>query len=411
MLNNRVIFTTVLVAALGYMVDIYDLIIFSIVRVQSLKDLGITDPAQIQSIGLGIIAAQMRGMLIGGILWGILGDKMGRLSVLFGSIILYSIANTANGFVQTVEQYHWLRFIAGIGLAGELGVGITLVSEVMSKEKRGFGTTIVASVGVAGAVLAYFVAEAFAWRNAYIFGGALGFALLLLRISVFESGMYQNIKKQKVQKGNFLKIFTNYRLFIKYIKCVLIGSSTWLIIGILVTSAPEFGKAFGMNNPPTTGAKAIMFCYLGLIIGDLSSGLLSQYLKSRRKTLFIYLSLTALASAFYLSSGNISLDYFYFKIFLIGVAGGFWVIFVSMASEQFGTNLRATVSTTVPNFARGSLDLLVWAFLFLSRDYGMNLGAVNAAWILSGICMAVSLIAVYYSEETFGKDLDYVEFM
>ena len=411
MFENRIVLSTVIVAALGYMVDIYDLIIFSIVRVQSLQDLGITDPAQVQSIGLGIIASQMRGMLIGGLLWGILGDKMGRLSVLFGSIIIYSIANTANGFVSNIDQYYWLRFVAGIGLAGELGAGITLVSEVMSKEKRGIGTTIVASVGVAGAVLAYFVAEAFNWRNAYIFGGCLGFALLLLRISVFESGMYNKVKESKVQKGNFLKIFTNYNMFVKYLKCVLIGSCTWLVIGILVTSAPEFGKAFGMSNPPANGAKAIMYCYLGLIIGDLASGLLSQRLKSRRQALFVFLTLTAITTAFYLSSGNITQELFYFKIFLVGIAAGFWVIFVSMASEQFGTNLRATVSTTVPNFARGSLDLLVWAFLFLSRDYGMNLGAVNAAWILTAVCLLISFAAVYYSEETFGKDLDYVEIM
>lgn len=409
MQNNRIIFTTVLVAALGYMVDIYDLIIFSIVRIQSLKDLGLTDPDQLKSIGLGIIASQMRGMLIGGIFWGILGDKMGRLSVLFGSIVLYSLANIANGYVTSIDQYYWLRFIAGIGLAGELGAGITLVSEVMTKEKRGIGTTIVASVGVAGAVLAYFVAETFAWRNAYIFGGVLGFGLLILRVSVFESGMYNNIKKEKVAKGNFFQLFSSRYLFFKYLKCILVGASTWLVLGILVTSAPEFGKAFGMSNPPATGAKAIMWCYVGLIIGDLASGLLSQYLKSRRMTLFIFMTLTGLSTAYYLSSGNISQEEFYLKIFLLGISVGFWVIFVSMASEQFGTNLRATVTTTVPNFARGSLDFLVWAFLYLSSKDGANLGTINAAWVLSAVCLVIALSAVYFSEETFGKELDYVE--
>jgi MFS transporter, putative metabolite:H+ symporter len=405
--QNKIIWTTVIVAALGYMVDIYDLIIFSIVRVQSLKDLGLTDAAQIQSVGLGIIASQMRGMLIGGIFWGILGDKMGRLSVLFGSIILYSVANAANGFVTNIDQYSWLRFIAGIGLAGELGAGITLVSEVMSKEKRGVGTMIVATVGVAGAVIAYFVAEAFAWRNAYIFGGCLGFGLLILRVSVFESGMYNNIKKGEVEKGNFFKLFSSWSIFSRYIKCILVGASTWLVLGILVTSAPEFGKAFGMSNPPLTGAKSVMWCYVGLIFGDLMSGLLSQYIKSRRYTLYVFMTLTCLTTAFYLSSGDISQELFYLKIFLLGVSVGFWVIFVSMASEQFGTNLRATVTTTVPNFARGSLDFLVWAFLYLGKT--MSLGIVNAAWILSSICMFIAVSAVYFSAETFGKDLDYTE--
>ncbi|MEY4905139.1 MAG: hypothetical protein RLZZ292_2954, partial [Bacteroidota bacterium] len=261
------IFLTVLVAALGYFVDIYDLLLFSITRKQSLMDLNIQTTDQ----GASLLNAQMWGMLIGGILWGILGDKKGRTQVLFGSIILYSIANILNGMVQTLEQYQWLRFVAGIGLAGELGAGITLVSEVMSKEQRGYGTTIVASVGIFGAVLAYFISKSFGWRNAYFIGGGLGLLLLVLRVSVLESGMFKNaLAQKKYQRGNFLKLFTQKGLFIKYLKCIFIGITTWYVMGILVTFSPEFAeKGFGMTEK-IDGGLGVMWTYTGLAIGDFS---------------------------------------------------------------------------------------------------------------------------------------------
>jgi MFS transporter, putative metabolite:H+ symporter len=405
MQNKRVIYTTVIVAALGYMVDIYDLIIFSIVRVKSLKDIGVATE-QLQAVGLDIMGKQMLGMLIGGLLWGILGDKLGRLSVLFGSILLYSVANAANGFVADVETYKWLRFIAGIGLAGELGAGITLVSEVMSKEQRGIGTTIVASVGVAGAILAYFINELFDWRNAFIFGGGLGFLLLILRISVFESGMFNKIKHEHVERGNFLRLFTNKKLFFKYLKCIGIGLPTWFVIGILAFSAPEYGKAFGMSIPPQGAGQAIMWAYVGLVAGDIASGILSQVLKSRKKALLIFIAISCASVAFYLSSGNISLPMLNFKCFLLGCGMGYWAMFVTNASEQFGTNLRSTVTTTVPNVVRGLLDPMQLLF----RAMIPSIGIIQAGWLLAAITMSVAILAVIKSQETFGKDLDYLEY-
>lgn len=402
--NNRIVYTTVIVAALGYMVDIYDLIIFSIVRVKSLKDIGVANE-YLQAVGLDIMGKQMLGMLFGGLLWGILGDKLGRVSVLFGSILLYSIANAANGFVTDVESYKWLRFVAGIGLAGELGAGITLVSEVMSKEKRGIGTTIVASVGVAGAILAYFINELFDWRNAFIFGGVLGFALLLMRISVFESGMFNRVKLESIERGNFFKLLSNKDLLIKYLKCIGVGVPTWFVIGILAFSAPEYGKAFGMSLPPATAGQAIMWAYVGLIIGDLASGLLSQYLKSRKKALLIFVAISCLSVVFYLTSGALSLAMMNFKCFLLGCGMGYWAMFVTNASEQFGTNLRSTVTTTVPNFARGLLDPMQMLF----RSIIPAVGIIQAGWYLAIATMAIAIIAIASSEETFGKDLDYIE--
>ncbi len=401
--RQTIVISTVVVAALGYFVDIYDLLLFSIVRVQSLRDIGVGDQ-DLLPIGLSLLNWQMIGMLFGGIAWGVLGDKRGRLSVLFGSIVLYSLANIANGFVETVEQYKWLRLIAGIGLAGELGAGITLVSEVMSKEKRGIGTTIVATIGIMGAVVAYFVARTWDWRTAYFVGGGLGLALLILRISVYESGMFRNVQQSEVQRGNFLRLFSNRDLFFRYLKCILIGLPTWYVVGILVTAAREFSQAFGMEAIADPG-RAVMWCYTGLTIGDLSSGLLSQFLKSRKKAMYIFLSISASTVIFYLISNNISLDFFYFKTFVMGFGVGFWAIFVTIASEQFGTNIRATVTTTVPNFARGSLVPISMAFAFFQHYTNL----VGSAFIVGGICMTVAFIALATMHETFSKDLDYLE--
>ena len=405
--NKKLIFLSVLVAALGYFVVIYDLLLFSIVRIPSLKDLGITDPSELKSLGLTLLGWQMRGMLIGGILWGVLGDKKGRLSVLFGSILLYSIANICNGFVQTVEQYKWLRLIAGIGLAGELGAGITLVSEIMSKEKRGYGTTIVATIGIMGAIMAYWISRIWDWRSAYFVGGGLGLALLIMRMSVFETGMFKKMLTSNVEKGNFFKLFTDKTLLIKYIKCILVGFPTWFVVGILITLAPEFGKSFGMTEIPDAGL-SVMWCYTGLTLGDLSSGLLSQVLKSRRKAL-IGFHLFSLATIFYyLLSHNISLPMFYFKVLIMGFGVGYWAVFVSNAAEQFGTNMRATVTTTVPNFARGMLDV-IFRPLFMYFTVTLSLGNITTGIIIGVFTTVVAIITVYLMPETYGKNLDYYE--
>jgi putative MFS transporter len=299
----------VIVAALGYFVDIYDLLLFSIVRVPSLKALHVPSALLLEK-GIELINVQMAGMLLGGILWGIIGDKKGRLTVLFGSILLYSIANIANGFVTTVDQYALLRFIAGIGLAGELGAGITLVAEILPKEIRGYGTSIVASVGVLGAVLAYLVADTFDWKAAYMIGGVLGLALLVLRFNVFESGMFSHVKEKRVSRGNFLSLFTSRIKLVKYLRCIMIGLPIWFVIGILLTFSPEFGKVLGIPVPVQAG-KAVMFGYIGLSLGDLSSGLLSQYFKSRKKVVFIFLLLTSLFIALFLLQGAKNAMVFY----------------------------------------------------------------------------------------------------
>ena len=393
----------VIVAALGYFVDIYDLMLFSIVRVQSLRDLGVSD-ADMLNQGIYLINMQMGGLLVGGILWGILGDKRGRLSVLFGSILLYSLANIANGFVTTVDQYALLRVVAGIGLAGELGAGITLVAEILPKEIRGYGTSLVASVGLLGAVLAYFIAEQFAWRNAYFIGGGLGLLLLFMRVSVFESGIFAHVKETGVARGNFFRLFSSRPQFLKYLRCILIGLPVWFVAGILMTFSPEFGKALGLEAPVVAG-KAIMWEYIGLAIGDLSSGILSQYFNSRKKVLGMFLSLTGVLVAVYLFVPFRSTTFFYALCSCLGFAVGYWALFVTIAAEQFGTNLRATVATTVPNFVRGSINIMTPLFL-LFKD---KLGIVPGAGLLGLLTIVIAFLGLWNMEETFGKDLDFLE--
>lgn len=395
--------TAVVVAALGYFVDIYDLILFSIVRVPSLKDLGLT-AQQITDQGLLLLNVQMLGMLLGGILWGVLGDKKGRLQLLFGSIFLYSLANIANGFVNSIEMYALFRFIAGVGLAGELGGGITLVAEIMPKETRGYGTMIVATVGVAGAVLAYYVVEHYNWRNAYFIGGGLGIALLALRVSVFESGMFNAVKEQKVDRGNFLSLFTNRERFFRYMKCVLIGLPTWYCIGILVTLSPEFAKALQVEGTVAAG-RAVMFFYLGLIPGDLFSGLFSQLARSRKRVILMFLLMNCVAVSIYLFAHHATPEGIYGITFFLGFSVGYWALFVTNAAEQFGTNLRATVATTVPNMARGATVPISIAFTAASSYFGILGGGA----MVGVICIVAAFYALFHLEETFGRDLNFLE--
>lgn len=394
------------VAALGYFVDVYDLVLFGVIRVPSLKGIGITSDADIAYYGKMLFNYQMYGMLVGGIFWGILGDKKGRLSVLFGSIFLYSVANVLNGMINTVEQYRILRFIAGFGLAGELGAGVTLVSESMSKEKRGLGTTIIASVGVIGAVVASGFSHKFDWRINYYIGGAMGFLLLIMRIGVAESGMYKQITEQEnISRGNVLMIFRNMSTFSKYFSVIVVGIPIWYCINSFVFFSKEMGQAMGMTEVPVP-AKAIMYNYIGLCIGDISSGVISQYLRSRKKAIFLFLILSILSILFYMTVGKQNITYFYISCTIVGFTAGYWAVFNITASEQFGTNLRATVTTSVPNFVRGAVPLVnivADGFKKGGQSY------INSNLYVGIIVFGLAFIALFTLKETFGKDLDYVE--
>ncbi len=405
MKSPRLLNAAVIVAALGYFVDIYDLVLFSIVRIPSLKSLGLS-PEEITNTGILLIDMQMLGMLIGGILWGVMGDKRGRLSVLFGSIFLYSAANIANGFIESIPAYAAWRFIAGIGLAGELGAGITLVAEILPKEKRGIGTMIVAVVGLTGAIVAGFMAEHFGWRTCYFIGGGLGMLLLALRIGVNESGMFKHSQETKTTRGDFFSLFTNSQRLIRYLRCIFIGLTTWYVIGILVSFSPEFAKALGVVGEIKAGT-SIMCAYTGIVLGDLVSGALSQLLKSRIKVMFIFLFMSIIAVATYLTAKDVSATTLYMMCGFLGFASGFWIIFVTIAAEQFGTNIRATVTTTVPNFVRGALIPLTFAFQYFKSQTDI----ISAAIIVGVVTLSIALFALYGLKETFHEDLNYNEEM
>ena len=403
--NHSIFNIAVIVAALGYFVDIYDLLLFSITRVPSLKSLGLPD-AEILSKGEGIIMWQMAGLLIGGIIWGIMGDKKGRLSVLFGSIILYSLANIANGFVQTADQFKIIRFIAGIGLAGELGAGITLVSELTPKNKRGIATSMVAGIGLTGAVVAFIMKENFDWRTCYFIGGGLGLILLVLRLSVFESGMFHEVKKMNVQRGNFFMLFNTGEKFKKYLCSILIGLPTWFVIGVLVTFSSEFGKQMGIEEKIDPG-KAIMYAYAAISIGDILVGFISQWFKSRKKALYLFYFITAVFMVLYFTiQWNGTAANMYWICAGLGFGTGFWAIFVTMGAEQFGTNIRATAATTIPNMVRGMLTVMILPLFKLFR--GMT-DYVTGGWITAIVIMTITVVAAILTKETFHKDLNYIE--
>ena len=412
--NNRsvlyeILKPAVIVGALGYFVDVYDLILFTILRIPSLKSMGFSDE-QVVSHGIQLLNLQMLGMLAGGIFFGILGDRIGRVALLFGSILLYSVANIANGFVHTsIEAYGVWRFIAGFGLAGELGGGITLVTEVLPQELRGYGTTIISTVGVFGAVIGGLVAQRVSdWHTAYFIGGGLGLVLLVLRLSVAESGMFKQLRtvQSGVSRGNFFSLFTDATRFMKYLRCILVGLPLWCIVGVLVAFSPEISAALKIEGKVKV-AQAIAFCYLGITFGGFASGYFSQLLRSRRKILFAFLVFTTAAMTAYFFTGGQSDGTFYLVILFLGFGVGYWTVFATIAAEQFGTNIRATVATTVPNFVRGATVLMTSAFNYLKLKPAC--GTVAAAAIVSFVCMAIAFWALYGLQETYHKDLDYLE--
>jgi len=398
----------VIVGALGFFVDIYDLLLFNIVRRSSFRELGVPED-QMKNLGENILNWQMIGLTIGGILWGIMGDKKGRKNVLFGSILLYSLATIANGFVQTMDQYTWLRFIAGLGLAGELGASITLTTELLPKEKRGIGSAIIATSGVMGTITAYIIYSLSGedWRLCYLIGGGMGILLLFARINALKSGMYDAAKQSQVQMGNFFMFFNNRKRFIRYLRAITIGLPVWYVIGILISFSDEFAKQFGITG--FDQPKSLMLQYAALAFGDMGAGIFSNYIKSRKKTLMIWYGILAVfIFLFFALKGGGSAFNMYLLCMGLGFGSGISVLYITMSAEQFGTNLRATAAISIPNLVRGFLPLISFLFRFLRGPNGFN-DYVTGAWLTGIVIMVVGFISVLYTDETFGKEMNFVE--
>ena len=402
--NNTFLNAAVIVSSLGYFVDVFDILLFSIVRKPSLASLGLT-PEQIRVDGELLLSVQMIGLVIGGLLFGVIGDRKGRLSVLFVSIITYSLANILNGFVTNFGQYAVLRFISGIGLAGELGAGITLVSELLPKEKRGLSSAFIGAFGFLGAILAFFVTEIFGWRECYFIGGGMGLLLLFGRVNVHESMVFKKMSTKVVSKGNILLFLKNRERGLRYLKCILIGIPSWYVVGIFVTFADEFAKRFEIEGI-TTG-KAILYTYSGLIVGDLTAALLSRALHSRKKPILLYYMFTTLVLFlfFYLKGGQTS-ESMYLFYSLMGFEIGYSIINVTIAAEQFGTNLRASAAISVPNMIRGSVPLLLLLFTLLREIFGDYL---RGAWVTGLVILGLGLWAIISIQESYENELDFIE--
>ncbi|HMU12990.1 MAG: MFS transporter [Bacteroidetes bacterium] len=414
--QDRRTLVLVIVASLGYFVDIYDLVLFNVVKKESLEAIGLAGDT-LARFDTSLFNWQMGGMLLGGLLWGILGDKRGRVQVLFGSILLYSVANIANAFVTGTAAYSFCRLIAGIGLAGELGAGITLVVESMGRTQRGWGTMIIVTVGALGAVAASFVGKEGAaiadalglplqgWQMAYVVGGALGLVLLVLRAGAFESGLFAQVHaRTDVTKGDFLALFRTRAIALRYLACIAIGLPVWFAVGVLINKSHVIGPAIGVRGVVHTGT-SVMWGYIGLSVGDLFSGLLSQWMRSRRKVILLYLAFQTLCVLVLFFQGPMSLEHFYFMCLMIGISTGFWALFVTVASEQFGTNLRSTVTSTVPNFVRGAVIPITLSYVALRGPWGET----AAVLITGGVCIGLSLIATLHVRETFEDDMDFLE--
>ena len=405
--NQKEVWFTVVVAALGYFVDIFDLQLFNVIGKQSLGPAGLNlSPEQVNYFyDFVLFNFQMGGMLIGGLVWGIMGDKLGRKSILFGSIIIYSIANFANGFATDTTTYSILRFMAGFGLAGELGAAITLVSELMSKENRGMGTVIIVAMGALGAVGSAFVSKNFSWQTAYFIGGGLGLTLLFLRFRTFESGMFEKLKNTEgVAKGDFLSFFTNKERFIKYLWCILLGVPIWYILGIVIKFSPKLAESTGVTGKVNI-ADAVMYAYIGLSAGDLLCGWLSQIFRNRRMVVGGFIAASMILSGIMLYVHGMTPSVYLACCFILGVGSGYWGLFVTIASEQFGTNVRATATTTVPNFVRGSVILLTLGY----KNFEAVGGAIEGATWVGLVSYALAFMAIWQLKETFGKDLNYYE--
>lgn len=395
----------VIVSALGYFVDVYDLVLFSTVRIQSLRDIGIAED-QFFAKGVLLLNVQMAGMLLGGLLWGIVGDKKGRVAILFGSILLYSIANLGNALITNLEQYVVLRFIAGFGLAGEIGGAVTLVSETMKQEKRGLGTTLIAGFGLSGAIVAGLVAQHVDWRTAYAIGGILGLALLILRMKILESGLYDAMKSQKtVKRGAMRLLLSPPRRFIKYLSCILIGVPLYYILIIFMTFAPELTAALGAA-PPIRAEYAVMAIYAGFACGGFAAGFISQWIRSRKKVVILSLVVMAACTALYLKlPAGTPASVYQTLTFFLGFGGGYASVFFMIAAEQFGTNVRALAATSIPNFVRASTIIITAAYTYLKADAPLP----YAAGVIGVVCYALAFAALSQIDETFDKNLDFTE--
>lgn len=401
--HSSVLNLAVVIAGLGFFIDAFDLFLFNVYRIPSLKDLGLSGEALTKK-GEWLLSIQMAGMMAGGIISGMIGDKKGRVKALYGSILLYSLCNVANAFVQDINSYAVIRFLAGAGLAGELGSGITLVSESMTVEKRGYGTILVATLGALGAVAAGLAGDFLPWRQAFFVAGLAGFALLLMRVGSMESEIFMKKENANSSRGSFKLLFSSPSRTIKYFACILVGIPIWYSVGLLITLSPELAKEHHISNLKLS--TCFILFQVGVASGDLASGMISQWLKMRKWIILAFMVIGIIASFIHFVLLYQS-AVFYGSSFCMGLGCGYLSVFVTSTAEQFGTNLRVTVTATVTNFMRGAVTLLIPLHTWLQQSFHLSL---SEGLIATGVLIwTAALISAYYLPETFGKDLNFKE--
>ncbi len=401
--RQRNLVLAIVASSMGFFVDLYDIIIVSVLRRSSLLDLGIAE-ADLQAKGVLLLNTQMAGMLLGGFLWGMLGDKKGRLSVLFGSIALYSITTFLHAYAPNYEVYLLLRFLAGIGLAGELGAAVTLVSEQMPPKWRGMGPAIIGSFGMLGAVAGAYIGGHYSWQFTYQLGGGMGLVLLLLRLGVMESGLYRNLQGAQVRQGDLWLVLRDRKQLLKYCAIILMGFPGWFVNGVVMTFTPEIAAGMGMQEIPSVSMVFTVF-FLGFTFGDFSCGLVSQWLQSRKKAIFRYLSAFTLLMITYFAIGYRSVQIYYTLFFLMGISVGYTIVLITNGAEMFGTNIRSLVTTSSLNLLRASVIPQATLFNLLTH----SMGAAKAAALVGILSVAIAFWAYTQLEETFHKDLNYVD--
>jgi len=398
------IWITVLVAAMGYFVDVTDLWLFSNLRVASLRDLGLSDD-QVTDTGALLLNSQQIGLLVGSVIWGVMGDRRGRASVMFGSIFLYSVGNILNAFVTSVPQYVALRFITGVGLAGEIGAGITLVCEILPRDKRGIGTTFVTGLGVAGAILAALMGKYLSWRTAFFVGGCLGLGLFFLRVFTHDSGLFERMSEERaIKRGSIKQLVTTPDLLVRFLSCVASGMPIYLTFSIFAVFSPEIAPALGIKE--SVSISDVMLCVsVGLTLGDVLAGVISQ-LARRRKGPLIFLVLMNFVAAVTITMGlsRSSLGYLVL-VFILGLTSGYWACLITTSAEQFGTNIRATVTTMVPNFVRATAIPITILFIQVKKYLSIQ----NTVLLVTFIVFSAAFWGLSRLRESFHADLDYYE--
>jgi MFS transporter, putative metabolite:H+ symporter len=390
-------FSSLFLIGCGYFIDIFDLVLFSTLRISSFEELKITDPTYWTVVFFNL---QMTGILVGGIFWGKMADIKGRSWSFMGTILVFSIANIINGLTSSLTVYGICRFIAGFGLAGEMGSGIALICEKVPDEKRSLYLGFVSSLGCIGAVLSGWLGDIVYWRYLFIGSGFAGILLTLLRKNLLEPDLFRKTATLNIPRGQWKTLFQSPPDLIRFILLIFLGIPMWYIIGILWSFSTEMTSTIGLNI--FTSGQAILWGYVGVWMGDMLMPFVSQFLKSRIFTIQICLIMMLLGVIYLFQFQPHSLLSFQLTHIFLGFTIGYWAVYATLCGESFGTNIRALTSTSLPSLIRfSSIPMMI------IYQYGRDENELNIALGMGLTVLCISMITTYFIKDTFQKDIDF----